>query len=365
MKKKFLTFLFAVCLMLPCAFILTACGNTPDDPPQKNYNADIQEIQPDLIEDEHFEPEEDTTYYTSSKLILSISIRGHFMIMDYFSLDGNKRVYDNIYLYKDDYFYMLSGDYKDLYASIGDDNDSEYVEEEKASGEDLQLNVVKDGVYTIIFDTDTLKFDIVYLSEITTPRYYSIKNCDIYSVATSWVEMSKNPNNQNEFYISNFHIDSGKSISFFSHIHTSNFVPTLNTSSQKMASVRKTYIKIFIGGDYDVYINSKTYEVRLELKNPEIADYSCVYYNGNDFIPVELADSNVPYIFTYQITADSTYSTALHKLYSKDYGEYTFTLTNSPDIMTAGKSYYCKKAGTYKVTANLKTFELTAELLPE
>mgnify|MGYP003294247199 CR=1 FL=1 len=48
--------------------------------------------------------EEETTYYTSPGFSLSISIRGHFMIMDYFTLDGNKRVYNNIYLYEDDYF---------------------------------------------------------------------------------------------------------------------------------------------------------------------------------------------------------------------------------------------------------------------
>ena len=30
--------------------------------------------------------------------------------VNYFSLDGSKRVYDNLYLYEDDYFYMLSDD---------------------------------------------------------------------------------------------------------------------------------------------------------------------------------------------------------------------------------------------------------------
>lgn len=35
MKKKFLSFLFAICIILPCAFILTACGDNPppDNPP--------------------------------------------------------------------------------------------------------------------------------------------------------------------------------------------------------------------------------------------------------------------------------------------------------------------------------------------
>ena len=34
MKKKFLSFVLAICLLLPCAFALTACGeNPPEDPP--------------------------------------------------------------------------------------------------------------------------------------------------------------------------------------------------------------------------------------------------------------------------------------------------------------------------------------------
>ena len=37
MKKKFLTFLFAICLILPCAFMLTACGGDGD----KNFNVNI------------------------------------------------------------------------------------------------------------------------------------------------------------------------------------------------------------------------------------------------------------------------------------------------------------------------------------
>ncbi|MBP3582155.1 MAG: hypothetical protein J6J33_05320, partial [Clostridia bacterium] len=34
MKKKLLTFLFAICLILPCAFIMTACGGDPPSDPQ-------------------------------------------------------------------------------------------------------------------------------------------------------------------------------------------------------------------------------------------------------------------------------------------------------------------------------------------
>ena len=36
MKKKILSFLFAICLIIPCAFMLTACGDNPssEDPAQ-------------------------------------------------------------------------------------------------------------------------------------------------------------------------------------------------------------------------------------------------------------------------------------------------------------------------------------------
>ena len=41
MKKKFLTFLLAICFMLPISFFLTACGGDPppDDPPQKELES--------------------------------------------------------------------------------------------------------------------------------------------------------------------------------------------------------------------------------------------------------------------------------------------------------------------------------------
>lgn len=49
MKKKFLSFLFAVCLILPCAFIMTACGDNPppdDNPPAGSTGSLIMEVIP-------------------------------------------------------------------------------------------------------------------------------------------------------------------------------------------------------------------------------------------------------------------------------------------------------------------------------
>ena len=325
-----------------------------------DYNKDVEVVAPQDITLENFTPSENETYYTSKGLTLWAEINGEFLKIDYFTLDGNKRVYDNLYLYKDDYFFMLTDDNTDMYASLKSPT-NEYLEEEKQQGQDVQINVKKSGIYKIIFDVDTLKFDLEYKSEIETPVYYTIKNCSIYSIATSWVEMSLNPENSEEFYISNFNIEKGKTISFFNNIHVSNYKVTLDEkTNEKYAHARKTSVTVNIGGSYDVYINSKTYEVRLELKNPDSASYGCVYYDGADFITLEPYDISAPYIFKYTITAEKYDS--VPSFYSSAYREYALGFQES-DILTARGSF--KNDGTYNVTINLKTFEILVEAATE
>lgn len=361
--KKILSIIFSLILIVSTgSFVGCIFDATPPGP--KDYNADIEVVKHEDIKTEHFVIDDNTTYYTSPGFALWMSVRGHYMCMDYFSLDGDKRIYDDLYFYEDDYFLIVTEDYNDLYASLGDEDDLQYAEEEKEAGYDIQLNIIKSGVYKVIFDTKTLLFDLEFKSEIETPRYYTIKNCSIYSVATNWVEMSVNPNNQEEFYISNFHIDTGKIISFFNYIHTSNYVPTLEKNSEKYAKCETRYIKLKIGGNYNVYINSKTYEVRLELVNVETADYTCVYYNGSEFVDLQLQDQDVRYVFTYQIDVDSKF-TKIPSFYSANYSKYELAVINSDDVRLSGGDYYFNKIGTYKITINLKTFELMAEILPE
>ena len=211
MSKKFVCFLASL-LTLTCALPLSACGGGTGDSSPRDYNADVQTVAPENITLEHFVAEENTTYYTSEGLSLWMEVNGEFLEVNYFSLDGSKRVYDNLYLYKDDYFFMLTGNNTDMYATLSDSSDSEYAEEEFAEGEEYAINIIKAGIYTVVFDTETLKFDLVYKSEITTPVYYTIKNCSIYTVATSWVEMSVNPNNADEFMIRNFNVEANKLI---------------------------------------------------------------------------------------------------------------------------------------------------------
>lgn len=145
MKKTFLCFI-ATLLILISGISLVGCDMGTGTPAIPDYNADIQVVAPEDIDAEHFAVEEDTTYYTSPGFSLWMEVNGEFLKMDYFSLDGDKRVYDNLYFYVDDYFYMVTDDNKDLYASLGDSTDSEYAEEEKQSGEDIQINVKKSGI---------------------------------------------------------------------------------------------------------------------------------------------------------------------------------------------------------------------------
>ena len=363
MKKVLLNIIFSIILFM-AAISLTGCDIGGNPPGVKDYNADIEIVEPENIKTENFIVEENTTYYTSPGFSLFISVRGHFTTMDYFILEDHKRIYDNLYFYENDYFYIVTDDYVDLFASLAEESDKQYAEEEKQQGHDIQLNIKKSGIYTVIFDTKTLKFDLVHKSEIKTPKYYTIKNCDIFTVATNWVEMSKNPNNSDEFQILNFNVATGKAINFYNHLHTSNYYPTLESNSQKYANCRKTNVEIFIGGNYNIFINSKTYEVRLELINTETADYTCVYYDGSNFITLTPQSANAPYIFNYQIYADEQYVN-VPSFYNKSYKKYLLSVTNSPDVSGSGNYHYFKKIGTYNITINLKAFELTAELLPE
>ena len=358
-----------VLFMLICGASLMGCGSVfgiPEVPELPDYNADIQIVLPESIAAEHFKAEEGKTYYTSPGLSLWAEVNGEFLKMDYFSLEGNKRVYDNLYFYEDDYFYIVTDDYKDLYASLGDSADTEYAEEEKEQGYDIQINVKKAGIYKLIFDTETLKFDMEYKADIETPVYYTMKSCSIFSLATEWVEMSVNPENNDEFVINGFHIDAGKTVSFFNRIHTSNYKVTLNEACEgKYGTARKAEVTVNVGGEYNVYVNSKTYEVRLELTNPETAEYSCVYYDGSEFIELQPAEGDAPYIFRQRINVDTKYTTQIPDFHTASYRTYALTVIDSEYLMSSGKNYYFKQMGEYELVINLKTFEITALPIPE
>ncbi|MBQ9756068.1 MAG: hypothetical protein IJV99_00545 [Clostridia bacterium] len=363
MKRKFLYLLVALFITV-CALSLVGCDFFGGEPPIKDYNADIKVVAPENIDTEHFLPDENETYYTSPGFSLVMEVNGEFLIMDYFYLDGNKRVYDNLYFYKDDYFFIVTDDYKDLYASLGDSADLEYAEEEKQLGEDIQINILKDGIYKLIFDVDTLKFDLEFKANIETPVYYTIKNCSIYSVATNWVKMSVNPANEDEFVICNFNVTAGKSIYFYNNIHTSNYKVTLDeNANNKLASARKTQVTVNVGGNYNIYINRKTYVVRMELLSPSTATYGCVYYDGANFIELQPYEVDVPYVFHFQLNAEK--HDFFPNFYSTAFRKYSLKVTQTDYVVSTGNSYFFTRTGRHNLIINLRTFEISVELLPE
>ena len=140
------------------------------------------------------------------------------------------------------------------------------------------------------------------------------------------------------------------------------FVAVDESINNKLASARKTIVTVNVGGLYNVYINKKTYVVRLELLNPDTATYSCVYYDGTDFITLQPYESDVPYVFRQRIVVTTQYTTRIPDFHTAKYRTYDLTVVDTMNVLM---SNYFKQPGTYDVIVNLKTFEITAELLPE
>lgn len=365
MKKFFASFV-SLLLLLASVFTFASCDFGDDLPSNTDYNADVSVVAPEDVVADTFIKEDDATYYTSPGLQLWMEVNGAYFTLEYFTLDGNKRIYDNVYLYERDYFYMITDDFKGWYASLSDPSgDSEFAEEEREDGYDVQINVKKSGIYKLVFDVDTLKFDMEYKSEITTPKYYPIKNCSIYTEKTSWVEMSVNPNDENEFVINNFNVGSGDTVSFFNYVHTSWFKVIVDESClDKLASGGGKIVTVNVGGIYNVYINKNTYVVRFELTNPDSATYSCLYFEDGDFAVLTPYDENQPHIFRRRLVVDRKYK-SVPDFYSAGYATYALTVLPSDYIISSDDYHNFKQVGTYDIIVNLKTFEISIELIPE
>lgn len=312
--------------------------------------------------------------YTSKALFLVTEVMGSYSTDRPFSLDPtneNLRIYDDLYLYEGDYFAVYASDLSDIWASLKEPYS--YVEEEKAEGYDLQINVKTSGIYKLILDITTMKFEVVYKSPITTPVYEDIPNCQIFTTETEWVDMQRNGD---EFCIEGFTVGAGKAVSFFNKIHTSNYKTTIDESCAgkyiyKSFVSNPTTTFFIIGGTYNIYLNAKTYQVRVELVDKETATYSAVVYENNEFKDLTLENSDIPYIYEYTFTTTADYENYrrddLPSIYSASYQEYSLTPLESEFIgefdYKGEISYYFKKAGTYRLTINLSDFTISAEKL--
>ena len=354
MKKSFLLSTILFVLITVFSFSLTACGiwGAPT-------NFDNESIVP---------VEGQEGLYTDSSLAFCAEIRGSYKSNRPFTLDAQNeslRVWDDMYLYEYDYFQMIVGEGADIFYAVNDE-DLAYVEVNDSLAQ-ATVKEGKSGVYKVTFDLTTKRFDLEFKGEITDPVYEKMDGCDIYSLKSDFSPMVANPSNVEEWMIENYRIDAGALISFYNHgdVHLSNYKVILDESVQgKYASALPDgdrHVSFAIGGVYNLYVNPTTYAVRVELTNPDTADYSLQIYENGAPTTVSAEDPSVPYIFNYSITVRKYQS--LPVMVSADYIMYDLSLAPSEHVDSEYEMF--QTPGTYRLEINLKTFTVTAEYVPQ
>jgi len=377
-------------LMLPLIMVLSAC----------TWFGDSNDLVGPYIDNEYdLEDVGEEELFMSKQLNLVTEINGSYKIDRAFRLDyedENKRVYDDLYFYEDDFFYMTTTDNKYLWCYLTDETDLEYVEVEKEAGEDIQINIKVTGRYKLIFDIITKSFDLEYLGKITTPVYEEIESCEVgYLIDVNGEKTMKYDVMQkvgNEFALLGTHFAVGQSAGFYSKFtHTSWYKTTIEESCanryiHKRGTKANTDICFMVGGEYNIYLNPKTYVVRVELVAADEDGYSANVFVDenldfvNDPIQLELLDQNKNYEFVFQCRVTSelvgnyqVVTTELPKIYNDKLQSYE--LVPTAESLTAdlvresayhgSTFYYFNKAGVYNLIINLKTFEINVELVTE
>ena len=345
-----------VIILLLALFVLTLSGCGMFGP--ENENFDNESIKP---------VEGQEGYYTDDKLSFCAEIRGSYKSDRPFTLDAqneNLRVWDNMYLYEYDYFQIIVNGSPTIFYSVNSE-DLEYVTVDDRFAH-ATVNDGKSGIYKITFDLSTKMFDLEFKSEITTPVYEKMNGCDVHSLKSGFTQLTVNPANPEELMIANYSIDSGELISFYNHgdVHLSNYKVILDESVQgKYASAMEDgdkHVSFAIGGIYNLYINPVTYNLRVELTNPDSADYSLQVYENGEPVKLTASDPSLPYLFSYQVTVNKYASIPI--LISDDYIMYNLDV-NSSDY--TDKNDYITTPGTYLLEINLKSFTVTVHYVPQ
>lgn len=374
MKNKIISIFLAFVLLFSLSITLSGCfdmsGGSGNGLPNIDNTTDLNDYIPSQDDDY----DENDELYTSNYLSFVTEINGSYTTDRPFSLDENNpklRIYDNIYFYKYDFFQMMSNDYRYIWCSLSDETDLQYAEVEREQGEDIQTNIKVSGIYKVVFDTSTFLFDLVYKSEITNPVYEEIKDCDIHSTATGWTTMQKNGD---EFCVNNYHMERAKVAAFDSSFsHTSHYKTTIDESCLnkyvcKSGTKPKSEIWFMISGTYNIYLNAKTYVVRVELVSADEDGYTAGVYENSQFSPLELVDESVDYIFKYRYEATSdiggygVMSDDVPRIFNASLQEYKLAVTT--DTMTyvreySSGGYYFKTVGTYDLIINLADFTIS------
>ena len=386
MKKKFVGFIAAI-MATVIALPLGGCdifgdfgdgssasgGSSESGLPQIDNSVDLNEYTPTPDDDNEYIDGE--TYYTSTSVDLVTEIHGNYTIDRPFTLDEtdeNKRIYHNIYFYEEDFFQVLY--YKDVnglgsvYAILSDETDTAYAEiEYTPQGASLQINITQEGIYNLVLDIETLAIDMVKVGDIQTPVYEKIRSCELY-VHTSLTDYSYSEmtldEETNEYYIEK-QIPRNASIGFFSASHMSryktNVVWDIYDTLVYWNSTNVTSIQVHVGGTYNVYFNAKTYELRLELQNPDTASYYCqVGFNQGQELGCVSEDK--PYLFEYNFVAQGTATDPyvdIPNFYPELGMKYRLSVINEDGFVA--NDMYLTESGTYKMTVNLLDFTLTIE----
>ncbi|MBE7060905.1 MAG: hypothetical protein E7382_00030 [Clostridiales bacterium] len=373
MRKKFLC-LTAMLLMLISALSFVGCGmfgdstNGGSDGGGDGTVEQLQEYIPTA--DDDMEVIEGETYYKSNTTDLVTEINGYYRVDRPFTIDKeneNRRIYHNIYFYEEDFFQIIH--YKNInslgtiYAILSDQTDVEYAEVSYSTGgTPLQIDIKKQGVYNLILDIETFAIDMVKVKDIQTPVYEKIKSCEL-NIHVSLSDHTYHPMtlnaDTNEYYIE-AQIPLNATIGFYSETRNSHYKMTVEENLKDTIlyynTTNVTQVRIHVGGTYKIYFNAKTYKLRLELQNPDTANYYCQveWNNGNE---LNKKSESQPYIFEYEFVA--TEYADIPSFYPMLGMSYDLTVYGDEENVVNGE--YVREAGTYKMTINLKDFTLTVQ----
>ena len=343
-----------------------------------------QIAQSELTEEEKASGE---TYYTSDLYELHTTIAGYFNYGRKFYIPAdnqNLHVYDNLYLYEGDEFFIAKNKGGNKYGipdfdycfELEELADEEYVTvdvaKEDATVGSLFLKEGKDGVYKVTFNKETLKINIDYIKEIDTPRYDYIEHCDALIIQGQSKVMKANPNNQDELMVEGFNVPIHSSLVFVNNLGCYTRV-WLDESlvNQVRTFTKRELLHFSVGGTYNFYLNRKTYVVRVELTNPDTASYTCAYASEmTNWEKVSLSKkSGSNHIFElkdYKNYKESTiYSTINFVDYdASDKASYPYYLKSGCDLVEISeskKTILIRQKGTFNITVDLQEGTVVAE----
>lgn len=270
MKKGLI---LGIIVMLIC---LVGCDMISGTNDNNKYNNDNLVSKIPNAEEEIFIVDSTNTYYESLDVTLWAEINGFYTSIKYFTLDDvnkNLRIYDDVYLYENDYFYMISNDNIDWFADLETSVDTIYAEKELEEDEDYSIVIKKSGIYKIIFDLETKKFNLEYKRKIDTPKYVRIKNCEVCQFINSkaqYFKMEINPDNSNELMLLKYNVKANDVLYFFNITHISNYKIILSEEMldtvAAYANKKRQGIRLTVDGTINIYLNTDTYEVRITLE---------------------------------------------------------------------------------------------------